>query len=147
MVNERGSTILAHCARAPGRGYGAPSAPTWRFNDGSGVGPARACSLIGKKRQLAGDVGERILEIGHGDAQQADALGRGQERADKLDARLTQEIMPGDRRAEAAASGDLAKVRELHLDGDGPAESLRLLAPGPDIIGHGLDARLDFGWL
>jgi hypothetical protein len=83
----------------------------------------------------------------HGDAQEADALGCGQERAYKLDARLTQEIMPRDRRGEAAASGDLAKVRELHLDGHGPAESLRLLAPGPDIIGHGLDARLDFGWL
>ena len=91
IVNERESAILAHCARAPGRRYGAPSAPTYRFNEGSGVGPARACSLVGKKRQLVGDVGERFLEIGHGDAQEADALGRGQERAYKLDARLTQE--------------------------------------------------------
>jgi hypothetical protein len=42
IVNERGSAILAHCARAPGRRYRAPSASTCRFNEGSGLGPARA---------------------------------------------------------------------------------------------------------
>ena len=42
------------------------SALPCRFTEGSGVAPAPASSLVGKKMQLAGDVGERFLEIGHG---------------------------------------------------------------------------------
>ena len=36
------------------------------------------------------------------------------------------------------------EVGELHLHRHGPAEGLRLLAPGPDIGSHGLDAGFDF---
>jgi hypothetical protein len=36
------------------------------------------------------------------------------------------------------------EVGELHLHRHGPAEGARLLAPGPYIGSHGLDAGLDF---
>src|SRR4029077_10791870 len=88
-------------------------------------------SLAGKERQLVGDARRPFIKIGDSDAKQPNALGRGQERAYELDARLAQQIMPRDKRGEAAASGDLAEVRELHLDSHGPTESLCLLAPGP----------------
>ena len=79
--------------------------------------------------------------------EQSDALGSRKQRAHEFEARLTQETVASDHCREAAASGDLAEVRELHLDSHRPAKSLCLLAPGPDIIRHGLHARLDLGWL
>ena len=48
-------------------------------------------------------------------------------------------------RREASAAGDLLEVGEFYLHRHGPAEGLGLLAPGPDLVGHGLDAGLDFG--
>ena len=107
----------------------------------------RARSLVAEERQLAGDAGGRFLEIGYGDAKKADALGCREERAHKLDACLAQEIVSRDCGGEAAASGHQPEVRELCLHGHGSAESLRFLAPSPDIIRHGLHASLDFGWL
>ena len=120
---------------------------TGRWDRRYGVGPVRDRGLAGEERQLRGDARRRFVEVRDGDAKQPNALGGGQERADELDARLSQPIMPRDRRGEGAASGGLAEVGELHLDGHGPAESLFLLAPGPDIIRHRLHARLDFRWL
>jgi hypothetical protein len=55
-----------------------------------------------------------------------------------------QEIMARDRSWKAAASCDLVEVGELHLHRQGSAEGAGLLALGPDIIGHGRDAGLDF---
>ena len=53
--------------------------------------------------------------------------------------------MARDCRRETAAAGDLVEVGELHLHRYGPREGLCLVAPGPDFIGHGFDAGLDFG--
>jgi hypothetical protein len=95
---------------------GAPSESTGHWDRRYFVGRVRDLILAGKERQLVGDARRRCIKIGDGDAKQPSALGRGQERAYELDARLAQQIMPRDRRGKAAASGDLAEVRELHLD-------------------------------
>jgi hypothetical protein len=56
----------------PGRGLWRAVSAHLSLQRRDGVGPARVCSPVGKKRQLGGDVGERILEIRHGDSQEAD---------------------------------------------------------------------------
>jgi hypothetical protein len=50
-----------------------------------------------------------------------------------------------DHSREAAAPCDLLEVGELRLHRYGPAEGLRLLAPRPDVVSHGLNTGLDFG--
>ena len=53
--------------------------------------------------------------------------------------------MARDNRGEASAAGHLLEVGEFYLYRHGPSEGLSLLTPGPDLVGHGLDAGFDLG--
>ena len=93
---------------------------------------------------LAALAGDRV-EIRYGHAEQPDALGGRQQRAHEFDARLAQEIVASDHRREAAASGDLAGSRRTSPSPSRSGRRPGLLAPGPNLVSHGLDAGLDFG--
>ena len=97
-----------------------------------------------KQRQFIGGTDRHLIKVRHRDAKQPDALGGRQQRAHEFNACLPQEIVSCDHHREAAASGDLVKIGELHLHGHSSSEGFRLLAPGPYIGSHGLDARFDF---
>ena len=105
---------------------------------------ASARRLAGvEQRQLAGGTDRRLIEVRHGDTEQADALHGRQHQAHEFDARLLQQTVSCDRHRKAAASSNLAEVGEFDLHGDGSAECVRLFAPGPDFVCYGLDAGLD----
>jgi hypothetical protein len=51
--------------------------------------------------------------------------------------------LPRNRYRKAATSSDLVKVGKLDLHGNGSAERIRPITPGPDFVGYRLDAGLD----
>src|SRR5690606_331345 len=60
---------------------------------------------------------------------------------------LTQPRLRGDRLFEGPTAGRLLEVRPFDLHRHRPAERPRLFAPGPDLVGHPIHARLDRRWI
>ncbi len=102
-------------------------------------------SAAAKKWQLIIGGGKRVIEVRNGDTQQPDTLVGRQQHAHEFNACSAEQIVAHDCPRETAAARDLAEIGELHLHRYGPRESSCFVAPGPDIVGHGFDAGLDFG--
>ena len=96
-----------------------------------------------EQRQAIGGTGRLLIKIRHRHAEQPDALRGRQQRAHEATLACRSSIMSRDDSREAAASRDWLKVGELHLHRHGATEGFRLLAPGPDIVGHGRNAGFD----
>ena len=102
-------------------------------------------SAAAKKWQLTIGVGQCDMEVRNGDTQQPDTLVGRQQHAHEFNACPTEQIAAHDCPRETPAAGDLVEIGELHLHRNRPGESFCFVAPGPDIVGHGFDAGLDFG--
>src|SRR5580704_10688946 len=83
------------------------------------------------------------LKVREGHSNESNALRRWEHGTDQVEGDFMQPMPCLDRRFHRSATSRQLKVGPFDLHRDGPAMSVRLLAPGPDIVGHRNHSRLD----
>jgi len=110
-------------------------------------GHGRALRHSQTELELLGRGPTSHLEARQRHADQPDAFGWGKHRPHETDADGAQGFLGRDDRTQGSAARGLLEIGVLDLHRHGPAKGPRLLAPGPDLIGHRLHASLDVGRL
>ena len=108
--------------------------------DGARVGRRR---LHFTKRQFSRFTAGLRLKVREGHSDESNALRRREYGPDQVEGDLMQLLPRLDRHFHRSATSGQLKVGPFDLHRDGPATSVRFLAPGPDIVSHRNHAGLD----
>ena len=108
---------------------------------------ARDGSVLGvrvsRKRKLNCFAAGLRLKVRKRHADESNAFRRWEYRSDEAKRQLTQLLLGSDRHFHRPAAGRNPEVGPFNLHRDRPATSVRSLAPGPDVVGHGDHAGFD----